>query len=209
MEDVADTLAGRIAALPPRQPRLVIALAGPPGSGKSTLAEALVARLNRDAPPETPPPAALVPMDGFHLDDRLLTARGLLPRKGAPETFDAAGLVHAVRRLRSEPEVVIPVFDRAREIAVAGAAVVGPDTRVAVVEGNYLLLRAEPWRDLAPLWNLTVFLDVPEGVLAERLMRRWLGFGYTEAEARAKVEGNDLRNARLVLADSLPADIIL
>jgi pantothenate kinase len=51
-------------------------------------------------------------MDGFHLDNAILTARGLLPRKGAPETFDALGFVRMVERLGTDAEVVIPGFDR-------------------------------------------------------------------------------------------------
>jgi fructokinase len=62
-------------------------------------------------------------MDGFHLDNRLLIARGLLARKGAPETFAASAFVHLVRRLKEEQEVVYPVFDRALDIAIAGAGV--------------------------------------------------------------------------------------
>ncbi len=79
-------------------------------------------------------------MDGFHLDNRILDARGLRPRKGAPETFDAAGFIHMIRRLATEDEVIIPVFDRPRDIAIAGAQVIGATTKIAVVEGNYLLL---------------------------------------------------------------------
>ncbi|WEF22892.1 hypothetical protein [Paracoccus sp. S3-43] len=125
-------------------------MAGAPGSGKSTLAEALVARLDD---------AVLVPMDGFHLDDRVLSARGLLARKGAVETFDAEGFAVLVERLALRgTEVIFPVFDRSREIAVAGAGVVAPHHRIVVIEGNYLLLDAAPWNRLR--FDLTVWLDV-------------------------------------------------
>jgi fructokinase len=210
MESGVDAAAAQIAARlegrMPRGRRLRLAVAGPPGSGKSTVAEALVRRLNAG---RAEGPAALVPMDGFHLDNRLLEARGLLARKGAPETFDGAGFAHMVRRLGTEDEVVIPVFDRSREIAIAGAAVVGPAAGVAVIEGNYLLLDEAPWRDLAGEWDLSVFLEVDEAELERRLMARWLGHGYSEEAARAKVDGNDLPNARRVLARRLPCDLVL
>ena len=90
-------LAARIAALPLRGRRRLVAIAGAPTSGKSTLAERLVEELG--------PRAALVPMDGFHLDNRVLDERGLRPRKGAPETFDAAGFVRLVNALRQKDEV--------------------------------------------------------------------------------------------------------
>lgn len=195
-QDVA-TLSARITAMPGRR---LIALAGPPGAGKSTLAEALVAAL---------PGAVLVAMDGFHLDNALLAARGLLRRKGAPETFDAAGFVHAMRRLKAGEEVALPGFDRARDLSIAGVQVVPPEAQVIVVEGNYLLLDAPPWDGLAPLWDLSVFLSVPMPELERRLVARWQGFGVTQEQAQARARGNDLANAALVNSQSRAADITL
>jgi fructokinase len=202
--DLVEGLAERILALPPAPLRLRVAVAGPPGAGKSTLAAALVERLNRDEAV-----AALVPMDGFHLDNAILDARGLRARKGAPETFDAHGVVRMVERLGGEAEVVIPGFDRARDIAIAGAAVVGPETRIAVVEGNYLLLDEAPWRDLRPLWDLSVMLSPPVEVLRARLIDRWLTHGHDLAAAEARAMGNDIPNALRVIGGSLPADLVL
>ncbi|WGH79987.1 AAA family ATPase [Jannaschia ovalis] len=191
-----DALADRIRALP--GDRVLVALVGPPGAGKSTLSDALLAALGADA--------ALVPMDGFHLDDRVLEARGLLPRKGAPETFDIGGLRRALQGIRAGEEVVVPVFDRAREIAIAGARVIPAAARVVLVEGNWLLLDRPGWRDLGP-WDLTVRLDVPEAELRRRLEERWAGLG---AEvARAKIEGNDLPNARTVRDEGRAADVVI
>ena len=148
-------------------------------------------------------------MDGFHLDDRVLRARGLLSRKGAPETFDAAGFARLVAALGEGGEVVHPVFDRAREIAVAGAGVVPARCDLAVVEGNYLLLNEPPWDALAPRWSLSVFLDVPEDALRRRLMDRWRGAGLSENAARAKAEGNDVPNGLRVARGSRAADVVL
>ena len=86
MEDVCtlvDRIFCRIQLLARSNRRTLIAIGGPPASGKSTLAETLQERLN-----EQSMPCGLVPMDGFHLDNEILNARGLLSRKGAPETFD-------------------------------------------------------------------------------------------------------------------------
>src|SRR6056297_25740 len=157
LQDHAKDLVERIAQTRPKGRRLLAAIAGPPGSGKSTLAEAVVARLGEGA--------ALMPMDGFHLDDRLLEPRGLLPRKGAPETFDFDGFEHALRRVASEPLVVLPIFDRTREIAIAGAQEIAEDTKIVVVEGNYLCFSESPWDRLLPLWDVSAFLDVPEDEL--------------------------------------------
>lgn len=185
--------------------RLVVAIAGAPGSGKSTIAEAL--RADIAARGET---VAVVPMDGFHFDNRVLEARGLLPRKGAPETFDVAGFHHLLGRIVArEPDVAIPVFDRSIEIARAGAAIVSAETPIILVEGNYLLLDEPPWTGLAPLFNLTVWLDVPLPELERRLIRRWLKHGFAGGAARQKALSNDIPNAERVAAGSRPADFVL
>jgi pantothenate kinase len=199
-EDLARLIRARQGGADPAR-RFLVALAGPPASGKSTLAADLVRLLQ--------PGARVVPMDGFHYDDAVLEARGLRPRKGAPETFDAAGFLHLVRRLQAEPEVAIPIFDRSMELARAAADIVGPDDRTLIVEGNYLLLDADPWRQLQPLFDLTVFLSVDEPELRRRLTARWQQHGRTEAEARAWIEGNDLPNALTVIHLSRPAEIVL
>ncbi len=130
-------------------------------------------------------------------------------RKGAPQTFDAAGFVHMVRRLAVEDEVVIPVFDRTRDIAIAGARAVGPDTETAVVEGNYLLLNDAPWTELQQLWDFSVFLDVSEATLRDRLIRRWRDHGLDPAAAEARATSNDLPNAMHVARNSASADVTL
>lgn len=185
--------------------RVIMGIAGGPGAGKSTLAEALVTRLNRDAADR----AVVLPMDGYHLDDAVLEARGLRGRKGAPETFDVAGLAHMLRRLRSneEAEIAVPVFDRDLEIARAGARIISSGVRHVVVEGNYLLLDLPPWSALRPLFDLTVMVCVPEDELRQRLIARWRSYRLPEAIVMAKVEGNDLPNGRLVREHSAPADV--
>lgn len=182
--------------------RLVFAIAGPPGAGKSTLAEAVLAELER----QEPGLAAFVPMDGFHLDNAVLSARGLLARKGAPETFDVGGYAATLRRIRVGDEVGVPLFDRRLDLARAGAAVVGAGHRIVVTEGNYLLLDRPPWDGLAPLFDRTLFIAAPEAVLHERLVRRWRDHGLDPEAALARAEGNDMANARLVLGQRREAD---
>lgn len=199
-----NAVSGRIHAALEAHARVLVAVAGAPGAGKSTFAAELARRLNAQGLA-----SVIVPMDGFHLDNAVLDMRGLRRRKGAPETFDAAGFLHLVRRLAGAGEVIAPIFDRARDIAIAGAQVVPAAARVVVVEGNYLLFDESPWAALAPLWSLSVRIEVPLEELRRRLIQRWLDHGLSHAAARARAEGNDIPNAERVLSRALPATLTL
>ena len=146
-----------------------------------------------------------------HYDDAVLRERGMLARKGAPQTFDVGGLRALLTRLRAnlEDQIAVPVFDRDLEISRAGGRLIAASTPLLLVEGNYLLLDQQPWSGLRPIFDLTIRLDVPRAELERRLLTRWLDQGMTPPEAKAKAFGNDLPNADLVLAHSQVADITL
>ena len=183
--------------------RFIVAIAGPPGAGKSTLADALCDALL--ARGET---AAVLPMDGFHMDNGILKERGLLPRKGAPETFDVRGFLDIVSAVRKGgQEVLVPVFDRSREIAIASARAIAPETRFILAEGNYLLLDEAPWITLSKSFDVTIFVGPSVDVLEERLRKRWQGSGLDETAIHAKLFENDLPNGKRVIENARPADI--
>ena len=183
--------------------RFLVGLAGPPAAGKSTLAEAL-----REGLLTRGESAEILPMDGFHMDDGILAERGLLPRKGAPESFDGRGFVDIVQALkRAEGEVLVPVFDRSRELAINAARAIPVETRFVLAEGNYLLLRDAPWDRLDGVFDFTIFVGPPYPVLEERLRRRWMGYALPEDQIGWKLYGNDLPNGKRILENSRPADL--
>lgn len=195
-------LVSRLTSLPFTGDRQLVAIGGAPASGKSTLSERLAKAVSQQGIK-----VAVVPMDGFHLDNRLLDQRTLRSRKGAPETFDATGFVALMERIKQGGEVVYPLFDRARDLAIAGAAAVEEGCELAIVEGNYLLFQESPWDALQPIWDLSIWLNTPEETILERCIQRWLDNDHSPEQARARAEGNDLLNARRVVAARAAADI--
>ena len=186
-------------------PRFMVAIAGPPAAGKSTLSQAL-----RDELVARGETAVVVPMDGYHFDDIVLNARGHRPRKGAPFTFDVRGFESLLKRIRArEPEIAIPVFDRSLELSRNAADIIEETTRIILIEGNYLLLDEDPWRNLRPLYDLSIFVDVPVEELDRRCIQRWLDHGFDMAYARNWTDSNDLPNIKYVIANSSGADITI
>lgn len=183
--------------------RFLVAIAGPPGGGKSTTGERLLELLSEA-------PAALVPMDGFHLDNRILIERGDRARKGAPDTFDFGGLKSMIERLsKGGDDIAVPLFDRDEDFSRGSASIVKASDRIVLVEGNYLLLDEPPWNELAALFDFKVFLDVPRGPLAHRLVQRWISHGLSDEEARQRAFSNDMPNAERVLGALIEPDVTI
>ncbi|QNN54916.1 nucleoside/nucleotide kinase family protein [Nocardioides mesophilus] len=182
--------------------RRLLGIVGPPGGGKSTLAHFLTEQLGTSA--------CYVPMDGFHLANVELERLARRDRKGAPDTFDAAGYVALLRRLRDAEETVYaPAFDRELDESIAGAVAVPPTVPLVITEGNYLLLQEGPWADVRRLLDEIWYVETDEQTRVERLIQRHVTFGKTPAAAHAWAHGSDQRNAELVARSRHGADLVV
>jgi len=179
--------------------RRMLGITGAPAAGKSTLAATLAQALAPDA--------VLVPMDGFHLAASELHRLGRHERKGAPDTFDAAGYVALLHRLRANAEDVVyaPEFRREIEEPIAGAIAVPRGVPLVITEGNYLL----HWPQARALLDEVWFVDADEQARLARLVARHMAFGRTRAEAEGRAYGSDQRNAELIAASRDGADLIV
>ncbi|MGD1036096.1 MAG: nucleoside/nucleotide kinase family protein [Roseiarcus sp.] len=197
------TICARARDLCEKGRRRILGITGAPGCGKSTVAAALIEALAPDA--------ALVPMDGFHLANSELVRLGRRDRKGAVDTFDGAGYVALLRRLKNPDEDVVyaPQFRREIEEAIAGAIPVSREIPLVVTEGNYLLVESQPWSALRSLIDEVWFLESGEDIRIERLIARHIAYGKTPEFARAWSLGTDQRNADLINSTRKNADLVV
>lgn len=193
----------RAQALAHRPERVVVGISGAPGAGKSTLAARVASAVGEAA--------VVVSMDGFHLHDEELAVLGLSDRKGAPDTFDVAGYLAMLRRVRAETDQTIYVagFDRSHEYSIAGAIAIRPSHRLVITEGNYLLYDAPGWSDVLPLLDETWFLEGDEQVRQSRLVQRHVEHGRTPEAAEEWVSASDQANADIVAQTRKVADVLV
>ena len=194
----------RLISRAPAGRRVLIGIAGAPGAGKTTLAERLAGALTARGAV-----VAHVPMDGFHLADAALDLLGFRDRKGAPDTFDAAGYAALLARIAAGETVWAPAFERDLEQPIAQAILVPADARIIISEGNYLLLPTPEWRAVAAWFDEVWFCQLDDEERCARLIGRHVQFGKTPDQARDWVERLDQANARIVAATASTADLLI
>ena len=193
--------------------RILVLLAAPPGAGKTTLA-GFLEKLSREAP-DTEEIRALG-MDGFHRRQEYLLSHTmerdgrritLVEIKGAPVTFDLEGLTAGIRKLAAGEACGWPAYDRLLHNPVENA--VQAEGEIILLEGNYLLLDEDGWRDLAGFADCTVSVRAEEGMLRSRLIDRRIRIGMEREEAVRFVDFSDMPNVRLCLEKTMKADLEL
>ena len=184
--------------------RTIIGIVGKPGGGKSTLSKYLLKGMD-------PSLVSVVPMDGFHLSNKVLKELGKSDRKGAQDTFDVKGFTSLIARIKSDTTdpIYYPVFDRSIEESIAAQGVVYPSTRVVIVEGNYLMHDKDGWEEVAPLLDQSWYAYLDEDIRISRLISRHIAFGKDPESAKAWAKGSDQVNAELIETGVARCDFLI
>lgn len=214
VESIFLPLLKRLTELQREKGRRVLAmLAAPPGAGKTTLLSFLE-KLSHEY--EETADIQVIGMDGFHRRQEYLTSHfaerdgkqvSMVEIKGAPVTFDLERLTESIRRAAAGESCGWPVYDRLLHDPVEDALRVDGD--VVLLEGNYLLLDREGWRELSGFADYTIFIRAEEGMLRSRLIDRRIKTGVSRDAAVRFVDFSDMPNVRLCLEESKPADLQL
>ena len=196
-----------------KQRRILVVLAAPPATGKSTLVSFLEHLAQSVIPDKR---VQSVGMDGFHLRQEYLLMHTFeldgeeIPMariKGAPITFDLQALRTKIEEAAQGQTCKWPHYDRQLHDPVDDAITIDAD--IVLIEGNYLLLNMDGWRDLSRYADYTISLTADEEMLRSRLIRRKMKTGMTREDAARFVETSDMRNVRLCLDMTMKADLEL
>jgi len=152
----------------------VIGVAGSVAVGKSTIARLLRELLARW---EDTPRVELVTTDGFLLPNAELQRRGLMDRKGFPESYDRRALLRFVSKIKSGVEEVrAPFYSHLSYDIVGDAEIVVRRPDVLIVEGLNVLQPPIGGRGLAvsDLFDFTIYVDARTSDVATWYEERFL-----------------------------------
>ncbi|WP_243096856.1 nucleoside/nucleotide kinase family protein [Thermohalobacter berrensis] len=192
--------------------RLLVYLAAPPGVGKSTISSFLE-YLSKES--EEVEEIQAIGLDGFHYHQEYIknnkaVVNGvevpMVEVKGCPETFDLDKLKSKIKALRNG-NVKWPIYDRSLHDVVEDQILVTKD--IVLIEGNWLLLNEDGWRDLKDYCDYSIFIKADEFMVKDRLINRKIKGGSSKEDATKFYEKSDSKNVKRVLNNSLDADLEL
>lgn len=164
-ERVADHFLGKTVARSP----YILGVAGSVAVGKSTTARVLRALLARWP---GHPRVDLVPTDGFLLPNKALEERGLMARKGFPESYDRRRLMRFVADLKAGAEVVTaPVYSHLVYDIVPGEEQVIRQPDILILEGLNVLEGGSTV--VSDYFDFSIYVDAPEPYIKEWFLRRF------------------------------------
>ncbi|MEM9202097.1 MAG: type I pantothenate kinase [Actinomycetota bacterium] len=171
LQRVTSTFLGSIA---PKVP-YIIGVAGSVAVGKSTFARILQALLSRW--PDHPQ-VDLVTTDGFLYPNAELERRGLMERKGFPESYDTRALVDFLRGVKSgEPEIHAPVYDHVSYDIRPGETVAVCQPDIVIVEGlNVLQVDRASSEFVSDSFDFSIYVDADEADIEEWYVERFFAF---------------------------------
>lgn len=148
----------------------VIGIAGSVAVGKSTTARVLTALLRRW---QHHPAVELVTTDGFLLPNRELIERGILHRKGFPESYDTKGLLNFLDAIKSGQRAEAPLYSHlAYDVTDQVLAVDRPD--ILIVEGINVLAAGTPGRPfVSDFFDFSIYVDAPELLIRSWFLERF------------------------------------
>ena len=155
----------------------IIGLAGSVAVGKSTTARILQALLSRW--PDHPR-VDLITTDGFLLPNAVLEQRGLMQRKGFPESYDRGRLVRFLADVKTGvAEVQAPVYSHVRYDIVPGAVQTVRQPDVVIVEGLNVLQApppagAETQLFASDFFDFTIYVDADEAIIESWYVARFM-----------------------------------